>query len=264
MPDMSNIMGTLFNFLKYPYVLEIIVFVQIFFSFWTGFSRRTYFSIFHTIVIAIMIVVCYFAVEPIVTNYLNTSSFLFAGNGQTFTANMVNLYNTYSSAFPSGYSEALVTSMSNETLKAISWLVLLLCVQDMAFIVSGILWFPLHFFIPKKARKHNKRLPGAILNTIVSAALFFLMFACGGIFGPVFTFIASDSSYITTTGIPNYMVYLCDILNPVYRPLLSWTAEFSSLYTIQDYNGVYRTVYDAMNNFLKTAFEAKSAVETTV
>lgn len=256
-------MEVIFNYLKYPYVLEIIVFVQIFISFWTGFSRRTYLSIFHTIIMGVLLTVCYFFVEPIVTNFLNTSTFLFANGGQTFTEKMVNLYNTYSSAYPAGYSAALVESMSTETLKSISWLAILLIVQDLAWIVSCILWIPFHFIIPGKwRRKHNSRLLGGIINTIVSAGLFLLMFMCCGIFGPVFTYIASDASYITTVNIPNYIIYIFDVLNPVYRPLLSWTAQLSSLITIQDYSGAYRTVDYAMNEFLEIAFRTKAALES--
>ena len=240
----------IFNFLKTPYVVEVLVIVWFFITLLIGLKRRFYFALYHTFIVVLFLVIGYLAIEPVLSNLFNTT--LLATENGTFAEIMVNVglhTNT-----PELYMSEYMINLANQHLRYLSYYIITLVVIIIAPIFSGLTWLFMRYLVPKKWLKHNPKTLGFILALITSFSLVAMVYTYAQLFAPTFTYLASNVDFINSLGLNEIVVRCLDILNPIYRPALTWIGSFADFSYIVTSNGQISNVASELSKILNEHF----------
>ena len=240
----------IFNFLKTPYVVEVFVIVWFFITLLIGLKRRFYFALYHTFIVVLLLVIGYLAIEPVLSNLFNTT--LLATENGTFAEIMVDA--GLQTNTPELYMSEYITNLAYQHLRYLSYYIITLGVIIISPILSGLTWLFMRYLVPKKWLKHNPKTLGFVFALITSFSLVAMIYTYAQLFAPTFTYLASNVGFINNLGLNEIVVRFLDILNPIYRPALSWIASFADFSHIITPNGQVSDVASELTKMLNEHF----------
>ncbi|MCH5180856.1 MAG: hypothetical protein J1F32_06560 [Erysipelotrichales bacterium] len=178
--DNSSIIGFIISF---PYFLDIIIILFLFVGASIGYARGFWRGTFNLIISVILLLVSWFVLLDALAIFVNTR--LFSLLGVTFKVG--NLEATSMEEFvkclvemgkndlPEKYlNPDYISALSLSISKSIAWLIVVISINLLSWILSGILYFLImRLIIPERLRKIKLRLVGALMGLIQTMVIVF-------------------------------------------------------------------------------------------
>lgn len=172
--------------LSFPYFLDIIIFLFLLISTSIGYAKGFWRGTFRMLFVVLLLVLAWYFLVDTFAKYVSET--LLSQLGVTFkvgeyNATSINELITYSIKYasesgkeiaPKYLDEAYLNSFAYAICKSLAWLFIVIIVQFVSWIISGILYFLIiRLIIPEKIRKVKLRLLGALMGLIQSVLVTF-------------------------------------------------------------------------------------------
>lgn len=178
--DNSSIIGFIISF---PYFLDIIIILFLFVGASIGYARGFWRGTFNLIVSLILLLVSWFVLLDALAIFVNTRLFSLIGvtfkvgnleatSIEEFVKCLVEMGKNY---LPEKYlNPDYISALSLSISKSIAWLIVVISINLLSWILSGILYFLIiRLIIPERLRKIKLRLVGALMGLIQTMVIVF-------------------------------------------------------------------------------------------
>lgn len=270
--DASSIIGTILSF---PYFLDIVIFLFLLVGTSIGYARGFWRGTFRFIMVVILLLVAWFTLLDKLAGYVNSSlleqlhiTFAIGENeAKSIEELVIKLAEAGAGSLPEKYSNIdYLKELAFSISKSLAWLLVVVLVQFVSWILSGILYFLIiRLIIPEKVRKIKLRILGALMGlaqTVVITFSYMLSLssispAVSNVSNPgqgLFTWLSANTQMVLKALDPNN-----SMLSPYVEKLESAMSEqrFDFKVGEDEYNFI-----EELKEFLQNMSDASDALES--
>lgn len=263
--------------LSFPYFLDIIIFLFLLISTSIGYAKGFWRGTFRFLFVMALLAISWFALLDTFANYVSNTllsqlhiTFKVGDYSATSIAELIQYSVKYAqeqgATIPDKFlNEAYMDAFVNSISKSIAWLFLVIIIQFVSWIISGILYFLIiRLIIPEKVRKVKLSLLGALMGLAQSVMVTFA-------FMMSFTNLSSTFRNIKSPGVGAFswckeeikMIFVAldptnSVLSPYVKTLEESLTNKQYNYEVEGMDGTFD-----LGDELKEFFELISSINVT-
>lgn len=268
--NISSVIGTILSF---PYFLDILIFLFLLIGTSLGFARGFWRGTFRFIIVVLLLVIAWFTILDKLAVYVNSPLLeklhitfkIGEHEAKSIEEVVIKLVQSKSTELPEKYNDmTYLKEFAFSISKSLAWLLVVIFVQFVSWILSGILYFLIiRLIIPQKVRKVKLRLLGALMGLAQAVIITFSYMLSFSSISPAVSAVAKPGKGLFIWLNPNIQMVV-KALDPNNSMLSPYVEKLESSMSEQRFDF---KVGDEEYNFrdeLKEFFENMSDVSDTL